>query len=209
MPVSEGYIREKLLSYVTQLRGKTLGLIGFGNIPRTLAAKAKSFGLRIIAYDPYVAAPLAETFGVEMVDLDKLFSESDFVSVHAALTPETRHLIGLEQFKKMKPMAYFINTGRGALVDKEALCTALSEGYIAGAGLDVMEKEPLPLDSPLLQMENVILTPHVAASSQRPRGEAYRWPIEECLRVLKGGWPRALVNVEVKEKFKARWGKSA
>ncbi len=209
MPMSTGYIVEKIRPQIRRLRGKTLGLIGFGNIPRVLTPKAKAFGLRIIAYDPYVAPPLAETFGVEMVDLDKLLRESDFVSVHAALTPESRHLLGLEQFKKMKPTAYIINTARGALIDEKALCQALSEGRIAGAGLDPAEVEPIPLDSPLLKMENVILTGHTAASSERSGTLAFRWPMGEVLRVLKGQWPQVLVNPEVKEKFKARWRQSA
>lgn len=203
-----GRLIEKIRPHMIRLRGKTLGLIGFGNIARALVPKAKGFGMRIIAYDPYVASALAETFGVEMVDMDRLLRESDFVSVHTSLTSETRHLLGLEHFKKMKPTAYFINTARGAIVDEKALCSALSEGYIAGAGLDVTEVEPLPLDSPLLAMDNVILTPHTATASERSGAEIFYWPMGECLRVIGGQWPRALVNPGVKEKFNARWGQS-
>ncbi len=195
-------------AHMTRLRGKTLGLVGLGNIARTLVPKAKGFGMRIIAYDPYVAGVFADTLGVEMVDLDRLLRESDFVSVHTLLTPETRHLLGLEHFRKMKRSAYFINTARGAIVDEKTLCTALSEGYITGAGLDVTEIEPVPRDSPLLKMTNVILTSHSAAASERITEAIVRWPMEEVLRVLKGQWPRALVNPDAKEKFKARWGQT-
>jgi D-3-phosphoglycerate dehydrogenase len=191
---------------VFRLRGQTLGLIGLGRIPRTLVPKAKGFGFRVIAYDPYAPAEVAQEAGVEMVSLDRLLEESDFVSVHAALTPENRGMLGLEQFKKMKSTAFIINTARGALIDSDALYTALSEGIIAGAGLDVTEPEPIPPDSPLLKLDNVILTGHSAYFSETSVAEQYKWPIGEVELVFNGEWPRGLVNPQVKEKFAERWG---
>jgi len=189
-----------------RLSGQTLGLIGFGNIARTLVPKAKAFGFRIIAYAPHVPDILFKTFKVESVELDQLLKESDFVSMHTALTPETKHMMGLGQFKRMKPTAYFINTARGELVDEKALYTALSEGLIAGAGLDVLESEPPNRDNPLLKLNNVLITGHFAYYSEESREELFRWPWEEVARVLQGEWPQGLVNPQVKERFSVKWG---
>ena len=189
-----------------RLSGQTLGLIGFGNIARALVPKAKAFGFRIIAYAPHVPSILFKTFKVESVELDQLLKESDFVSMHTILTPETKHMMGLQQFKKMKPTAYFINTARGELVDEKALYTALSEGIIAGAGLDVLEAEPPSPDNPLLKLNNVLITGHFAYYSEESREELFRWPWEEVARVLQGEWPQGLVNPQVKEKFSVKWG---
>lgn len=190
---------------VFRLRGQTLGLVGLGRIPRTLVPKARGFGFRVIAYDPYVPAPVPEEAGVDMVSLDRLLEESDYVSLHAALTPENEGMFGLDQFRKMKPTAYLINTARGALVDSDALQTALSEGLIAGAALDVTEPEPINRDNPLLKLENVILTGHSAYFSEASVAEQFKWPIADVARVLTGEWPRALLNPQVKEKFAQRW----
>ena len=189
-----------------RLSGQTLGLIGFGNIARRLVLKAKAFGLRIIVYSPHVPRSLFETLEVESVELDQLLKESDFVSMHTALTSETRHMMGLEQFKRMKPTAYFINTARGELVDEKALCAALSEGLIAGAALDVLEAEPPSLDNPLLKLNNVVITGHFAYYSEESHGELFRWPWEQAARVLRGDWPQGLVNPQVKERFTLKWG---
>jgi D-3-phosphoglycerate dehydrogenase len=189
-----------------RLSGQTLGLIGFGNIARTLVPKARAFGFRIIAYAPHVPSILFETFKVESVELDKLLEESDFVSMHTTLTTGNKHMMGLPQFKKMKPTAYFINTARGELVDERALYTALSEGLIAGAGLDVLESEPPGLDNPLLKLSNVLITGHFAYYSEESREELFRWPWEEVARVLQGEWPQGLVNPQVKERFSVKWG---
>jgi D-3-phosphoglycerate dehydrogenase / 2-oxoglutarate reductase len=188
-----------------RLSGQTLGLIGFGNIARALVPKARAFGLRIVAYAPHVPAVLFDTFDVKSVQLDQLLEESDFVSMHTSLTPETRHMIGLEQFKKMKRTACFINTARGELVDERALHTALSEGLIAGAGLDVLESEPPDQDNPLLKLNNALITGHFAYYSEESREALFRWPWEEAARVLKGEWPQGLLNPQVKERFSAKW----
>jgi D-3-phosphoglycerate dehydrogenase len=189
-----------------RLSGQTLGLIGFGNIARTLVPKARAFGFRIIAYAPHVPRILFEKFEVEPVELDRLLEESDFVSLHTALTSDNRHMMGLQQFKKMKRTAYLINTARGELVDEQALCTALSQGLIAGAGLDVLETEPPDRDNPLLKLGNVLITGHFAYYSEESREGLFRWPWEEVTRVLQGEWPQGLVNAQVKEIFCAKWG---
>lgn len=191
-----------------KLRGQTLGLVGFGRIPRTLVRKAQGFGMRVIAYDPYISPATVVGYDVEMVEgLDHLLEQSDFVSLHAILTAETKHMFGLEQFKRMKPTAYLINTARGALVDEEALYSALSEGHIAGAALDVMEPE-LNIRSPLLKLDNLIYSGHSGFYSETAKEELCRRSVEEVARVLKGGWPHIWVNPEVKQRFIARWGKA-
>lgn len=206
--VKEGkwYEGRALTSPQFKLRGQTLGLVGFGRIPRTLVRKAQGFGLRVIAYDPYVSEASVQGHYVELVDLDRLLEESDYVSVHAALTEENRHMLGLDQFKRMKPTAFFINTARGGLVDEQALYKAITEGYIAGAALDVMEKEPPDADNPLLKLDNVIITAHTAQASDTAMEELMRRPGEEVVRVLEGQWPRGFVNPQVKEGYVQRFG---
>ena len=194
---------------VSKLRGQTLGLVGFGRIPRTLVRKAQGFGLKVIAHDPYVSRATVIGYDVELVPtLDALLERADFVSVHAALVPENRHMFGLEQFKRMKPTAYFINTARGGLVDEDALYTALNEGHIAGAGLDVTEPE-MNFESPLLTLDNLIYTGHFGFYSDTSIAELRRFPIDEVERVLGlGQWPYGLVNPQVKPAFAERWGKT-
>lgn len=189
-----------------RLSGQTLGLIGFGNIARTLVPKARAFGFRVIAFSPHVPRTEFERFEVEPVELDRLLEESDFVSMHTALSSENRHMMGLPQFKKMRRTAYFINTARGELVDEGALCTALSQGLIAGAGLDVLESEPPGPGNPLLKLNNVFVTGHFAYYSEESRQELFKWPWKEVARILQGKWPQGLVNTQVKERFSARWG---
>jgi D-3-phosphoglycerate dehydrogenase len=193
------------LKPLRRLSTQTLGLIGFGKIPRTIVPKAKAFGFRTIAYDPNLPNTTFKTLGVESVGLDQLLEESDFVSLHAILTPETKHMMGLQQFKKMKPTAYFINTARGELVDEKGLYTALSEGLIAGAGLDVLEAEPPSPDNPLFKLNNVLITGHFAYYSEESREELFMRPWEEVARVLQGEWPHGLVNPQVKGRFRAKW----
>ncbi|UCG82028.1 MAG: hypothetical protein JSW38_07335, partial [Dehalococcoidia bacterium] len=181
---------------------------GLGRIPRALVPKAKGFGLRIIAFDPYVAADIFRDLEVEQVDLDKLLAQSDIVSLHVPLISDTRQLIGLEQLRKMKPTACIINTARGALIDHEALYIALSQGYIAAAAIDVTEPEPLPTDSPLLQLDNAIITAHCAGISTVSFAEMLRRPGEEIIRVVRGEWPVGLLNPQVKTKYQQRWART-
>jgi len=149
---------------IYRVNGKTLGLVGLGAIGRRVAEIAKGFGLKLIAYDPYVPKEVAEGLGVKLVDFDTLLKESDFISIHCALTPETRNLFGIEEFKKMKQTAYLINVARGEIVDTEALYQALKDGLIAGAGLDLvgLETKPTPLEHPIYRLPNVIITGHSA-----------------------------------------------
>ncbi|MEM4675400.1 MAG: C-terminal binding protein, partial [Nitrososphaerota archaeon] len=135
----------------TDLEGKVLGLIGIGNIGSAVAIRAKAFGMKVIAYDPYIEKDRASSLGVELVDLDTLLKNSDFVSIHAPLTPETRGMIGEQELKKMKKTAYLINTSRGPIVKEDALYKALRDGWIAGAALDVYENEPPNTNNPLFK----------------------------------------------------------
>jgi len=200
-------IRFKILPPMFPLKGQTVGLIGFGRIARKLVPKAKGFELRVIAFDPYVPSSVFEEYGVEPVALDYLLENSDFVSIHAAFTAEAKHMLGVEQFKRMKPTAYLINCARGEFVDEPALYTALTQGYIAGAALDVVQGESMGLDHPLLKLENLIITPHVAYYSEESLVKLRRRPYEEITRMTNGEWPQWLINPEVKENFQSRWGK--
>ena len=191
---------------MSRLNGKTLGLIGLGRIARAVAVRAKAFGMKIAAYDPYVSEEAAEELEVEMLNLEEMLAASDYISIHANLTAETRHLINAERLKLVKENAYIINTARGAIVDESALSTALKEKRLAGAALDTTDPEPMEPDNPLLKLDNVILTGHSAHSS--PEGFLHRMirPSEEVARVMRGEWPIGLVNPEIREKYIAKWG---
>ncbi len=202
---AEPYIQREIWPRLSRLRGQTLGLIGLGRIPQALVPKAKGFGLRVIANDPHIAPDIFREFGVEQVSLDQLLAQSDIVSVHAPLTLETTHLLGLEQLKKMKPTSCLVNTARGAVVDHEALYTALSQGQISVAAIDVTEPEPLPPDSPLLKLDNIIITAHCAGISPMSTAALLSRPGEEIIRVTKGEWPVGLLNPQVKEKYRQKW----
>jgi len=198
-------IRTKIWPPMFRLRGETLGLIGFGRIARTLAPKVKGFGLRVIAYDPYVPREAADELQVSLVSLEELLRQSDFVSVHIPLTDKTRNLLGISQFHLMKPTAYLINTSRGGLVREDELCQALKEGLLAGAALDVIEPEPPLPGNPLMKLDNVILTAHSAHFSNQSAVELRKSAEENVFAVLAGNFPSSLVNPEVKGKFKSRW----
>ena len=150
-----------------------------------------AFGMWIIAYDPHMDAETMNSLGAEKKNLDQLLAESDILSLHAPLTPETRNMLGLEQFKKMKPGAYIVNTARGGLIDQEALCMALKDGILAGAALDVMDPEPIDPDNPLLELENVILTPHIGSRTHESVGRQATMAIWNLVAVLKGEEPQA------------------
>ena len=191
------------------MRGQTLGIIGLGKIGTTVALKAKGLGLRVIAYDPYVLGAVMMSRGVEPVDLDTLLRESDYVSINAALTDETRNLINLDAFRKMKPTCYLINTARGGIVQQSALLEALEKGLIAGAGLDVTADEPIKAGNPILKFPNVILTGHSAWYSEAADSNAEYWhkAMTQVVSALKGEWPIYAVNPEIKDKWLERWGK--
>jgi D-3-phosphoglycerate dehydrogenase len=169
-----------------RLDGQVLGLIGFGNIPRALAPKAKAFGLKVLTHDPYVTKDALTAAGVEGVSFDDLLARSDFISVHAPLLPATRGLMNAAAFAKMKKGAFLINTARGPLVDEEALISALESGQLGGAALDVVTTEPLAKDSPLTGRDNVILTPHTAFYSVEALEELQIKCASDVARVLSG-----------------------
>jgi D-3-phosphoglycerate dehydrogenase len=172
-----------------RLAARVLGLVGFGNIPRTLAPKAKAFGLRVVAHDPYAPPQAFAAAGVEGVSLDRLLEISDFVSIHAPLTPATRGLLNAEALQKMKKGALLINTARGPLVDEAALVAALDSGHLGGAALDVVAVEPLPKDSKLIGRDNVILTPHTGFYSVEALEELQTKCAADVARVLSGEKP--------------------
>jgi len=149
-----------------ELYGKTLGIVGFGRIGREVAKRALSFGVRVLAYDPFLSREIAESIGIKVVELQELFQQSDYITVHTPLTDETKHMISTPQFAMMKKGARIINCARGGIIDEQALVTAIKEGRVAGAALDVFEKEPVAADSELLKLSNVIVTPHLGASTE-------------------------------------------
>ncbi len=186
---------------MVHIYGQVLGIVGLGDIGGMTADKARAFDLRVIAHDPFVSPQVAAAHGAELVELEYLLRESDFISIHCPLTPETRGLIGEREFRMMKATAYLINTARGPIVDERALIRALREGWIAGAGLDVMEKEPPDPGNPLLAMENVIVTPHCAGLSDRATYNVKRKAAENVARVLTGRRPDSVVNPAIKGKL--------
>jgi D-3-phosphoglycerate dehydrogenase len=177
----------------------TLGLVGFGNIARLVVERARPFGFRMIASDPFVSAELAEAMGVELLPLEDVLAQADIVSLHVFLNAATRGLINAQRLALMKRGAYLVNTSRGPVVDENALIAALQSGHLAGAGLDVMEVEPLPADSPLLHMPNVLLTPHIASYSEEGDLAHHRRTAEIIQQVVDGGLPerKVVINKEL------------
>ena len=180
-----------------RLRGKKLGIIGFGRIGRAVCPKALAFGFEVLASDPYLSAEVAAEHGARMVDLATLLKESDFVTLHSPLTPETLNLIGKSELEMMKPDAFLINAARGPLIDEDALYDALKNGQIAGAGVDVLVDLAPPLDHPLLGLDNMVVTPHVAFFSQEATLELEERAAGEVAQVLQGRMPDNLVNPDV------------
>jgi len=191
---------------IFRIREQTLGVVGISRIGSVTALKARGLGMRVIAYDPYVPQGVIENLGVEPVDFDTLLKESDFISLHAPLTRETANMFGYEEFKKMKPTCYFINTARGGCVDEPAMVRALQEGLIAGAGLDVTVDEPIKADNPLIQMPNVILTGHTAWYSTAAQSELFYRPMTQIVLALKGKWPIYAINPDVRRNWLEKWG---
>ncbi len=179
-----------------RMKGQTLGLVAYGRIGQQLARKAQGLGLNVIANDPYVKAEIMAEDNIKKVDFDTLLEESDFISIHAPLTEGTRGMFGEKEFKKMKKTAYIINTARGAIINQDALVEALKAGEIAGAGLDVLESEIFDPENPLLDFDNVILTPHAAFYSEGSLKELQERAVNEVVRVLTGGKPEACINCD-------------
>jgi len=178
------------------LWGKILGIVGLGRIGRRVALKGKhAFDMRVLAYDPYVDAESAQMVGAELVDLPVLMAESDVLSIHCPLTRETQGLIGAEELSRMKDTALLVNTARGKVIDEKALIRILQSNRIRGAGLDVFEEEPIKPDNPLIKLENVVLTPHIASSTVATFNETGRSACENVVRYLSGKPPKWQINL--------------
>ncbi len=181
-----------------ELKGKVLGIIGLGRIgSRVAEIGAKGFGMKVVYYDPSRNEKMEKELGVEYRDLDTLLSEADIISINVPLTKETFHLINEDRLKKMKKRAILINTARGAVIDTNALVKALKEGWIAGAGLDVFEQEPLPMNHPLTAFKNVVLVPHIGSATYESRHAMAELVAENLIAFYEGREPPTLVNKEV------------
>ncbi len=178
-------------------RDLTLGVVGFGRIARILARMARAVGFQLCAADPYVEKAVITKAGVTPVTFGRLLASSDFISLHAPLSPKTHHLIDAASLRRMKPTSYLVNTSRGGLIDESALYDALKENRIAGAALDVLEEEPWRSESPLRALENLIVTPHAAWYTERAKETLRRKACAEVIRVLRGRLPKNLVNRDV------------
>ena len=179
---------------VFRLQNQTLGVLGYGRIGAALGRKAAGIGMRVLAHDPYLSEAQIAERGAKSASFEAVLHESDFVSVHSPLTSETHHLINERSLALMKPTAFLINTSRGPLIDSDALACAIGAGTIAGAGLDVLEREPISADHPLLGLENVILTPHIGYYSEESFVDLKTRAAEEVVRVLQGGRPKNPLN---------------
>ncbi|MEM7031247.1 MAG: C-terminal binding protein [Chloroflexota bacterium] len=180
-----------------RLRGQTLGLIGYGNIAQTLVPKARAFGLNVIAYTPRLAPDALGDEGTATNSLALVLRQADYISIHAPLTDETHHLINAQTLRLMKPTAFLINTARGAIINEADLHQALTEGWIAGAGLDVLTEEPATPNHPLLGLDNVIITPHSAFYSEAAIAELQQKAAHNVAQVLSGKLPTSIINPEV------------
>lgn len=183
---------QTLIGY--ELQGRCLGLIGFGNIGQRAAEIAQAFKMKVVAYDPYQKEETFKKAGVVRAELSEVIRESDILALTLPLTPETKYMIGEEELKRMKRNALLINVSRGEIVKEEDLVKALKEGWISGAALDVFEQEPLPPSSPLLKLENLILTPHSAGSTYESLRKAAQMAAENISRFLRGERPQWVVN---------------
>jgi D-3-phosphoglycerate dehydrogenase len=179
-----------------QIYGKTLGIIGCGKIGSLVAKRAKGLGMNVIVFDPYIPDQKARKMGINLTDLETLLKSSDFVTIHVPLTSETRHMIGEKELNKFKKEAFLINVSRGGVVDEMALYKALKEKRIAGAALDVMEMEPPDPNNPLLSLDNIIITPHIAGSTKESIIEMAKTAAEDIVRVLNGRPPKFPVNIQ-------------
>jgi glyoxylate reductase len=190
-----------LLLLGTDVWGATCGIVGFGRIGQALARRARGFNMRVLFYDVIDPPPgVAEEIGAERASLERVSRESDFVSLHTNLTDETRHLVNEERLRSMKPSAVLVNTSRGPVVDQRALYRALSEGWILGAGLDVTDPEPMPLDEPLLSLENALVVPHIASASRATRAKMAMMAADNLVAGVRGERLPTPVNPEIYER---------
>lgn len=179
-----------------ELNNKTLGIVGMGRIGSQVVIRAKAFNMEILVYDPYISKEAGAEMGVSVVDLETLLKESDVITIHVPLTPETRHLISTREMEIMKNTAFIINCARGGIVDEDALYYALKNDIIGGAALDVFESEP-PQESPLLELDNLLATPHIGASTAEAQRDAALIVANEIITVFQGGSPRNVLNMPV------------
>jgi D-3-phosphoglycerate dehydrogenase / 2-oxoglutarate reductase len=190
--------------HIGQLRDEVLGIVGYGRIGTAVAKRVVPLGIEIIAYDPYLTQPPPRESGVRLVPtLDALLDAADFVSIHCPLSEETRHMISEPQLRRMKPTSYIINTARGPIIHQAALTKALREQWIAGAGIDVFEKEPPDPSDPLLQLENVVLAPHNGFYSDPSVHRMHVQSAENVIEALSGRWPPGLLNVELRTRTRS------
>ncbi len=201
-------IRYNIMPPLPRLSGQVLGIVGLGRIGQSLVPRAKAFGMGVIAFDPFVPDAAMEQMGVEKVDMDSLLRESDYISLHTALTPQNRGMIDMEALQKMKPTAYIINTARGGLINEADLVQAVKDGVLAGAALDVTDPEPPPPSSPLLQLDRLILTAHTAQYSNEAVVDLRQSVEENVFSVLRGHLPPGLLNSQAKETYLERWPRS-
>lgn len=196
-PIDSGAKQGKWeVTFGNSLYGKTLGIIGTGNIGRRVVRNLSGFAMRVLAYDPLRDDDFAERYNVDYCPLDQIIREGDYISVHCPLTEETNHLIAEKEFALMKPSARIINCARGGIIDEKALYRALSERRIAGAALDVYEKEPFDGDNPLLGLDNVVLSPHIAGMTYECRKEVIEKAFQNVIDIAEGKRPEGLVNPE-------------
>ncbi len=194
--VRSGIFETDIVSEIHRTTGRNLGIIGYGKIARAFHRKWQGFlPARVLVFDPFVDEEIITENGAEKVDLNLLLEEADYISIHAPLTPDTRHIINASALKQMKPTTVIVNTSRGAIIDTVALAQALEQGEIFAAGIDVFEKEPLPVDHPLASLPNVILTPHLAWYSKESTLDLQGGAAREVQRVLTGNRPQNWINL--------------
>lgn len=202
-------IQEKVWDFssagrIDRIKGSTLGLLGFGGNARSIAKRARAFGMRVIAFDPYVSDEIFKRKGVNRVTFEAIFVESDFISINLPRTPETINLISQKELSLMKNSAYIVNTSRGSILDEKALFSALQQGIIRGAATDVMEKEPPDFENPLFSCDNLIITPHAAFYSEEALADVRTRAAQQVVRVCEGKWPKPIVNNELAANKKTR-----
>ena len=195
-PSRDQYVRACAWKRVSTPRvmGTTLGIVGLGRIGRAVATRAVGLGMKVVAFDPYPNREFVEQWGIELADFDSLLTRSDYVTLHLPMGQETKHIMNAATFARMKPGSVLINTARGLLVDESALIDALNSGHLRGAGLDVFEVEPLPGDSPLLKMNNVLLSGHLAGLDHESQYDTLTMCAETIVSLSKGGWPTECVR---------------
>lgn len=195
-PARDQYVRACTWkrSSTPRVMGRTMGIVGLGRIGRAVATRAVGLGMKVVAYEPYPQKEFCEQWNIELASFEDLLKQSDYVSLHLPMSTETKHVMNAKTFARMKPGSVFINTARGLLVDEPALIDALNSGHLRGAGLDVFEVEPLPSTSPLLTMENVLLSGHLAGLDDESHRDTLKMSAETIVTLFNGGWPAECIR---------------